>query len=101
MQAEALLRSGGSASRAKELLDAVRARVGLASIPATLDNVYAERRLELATEGHRFFDLVRTGKAVAVLGSQGFKAGKSEYLPIPLNEIEVTKGGIKQNPGYN
>lgn len=101
MQAEALLRSGGSATRAKELLDAVRARVGLASIPATLDNVYAERRLELATEGHRFFDLVRTGKAVAVLGSQGFKAGKSEYLPIPLNEIEVTKGGIKQNPGYN
>jgi len=101
MQAEALLRSGGSAARAKELLDAVRARVGLASIPATLDNVYAERRLELATEGHRFFDLVRTGRAVAVLGSQGFKAGKSEYLPIPLNEIEVTKGGIKQNPGYN
>ncbi len=101
MQAEALLRSGGSASRAKELLDAVRARVGLASIPATLDNIYAERRLELATEGHRFFDLVRTGKAVAVLGSQGYKAGKSEYLPIPLNEIEVTKGGIKQNPGYN
>ncbi|WP_316737745.1 RagB/SusD family nutrient uptake outer membrane protein [Pedobacter aquatilis] len=101
MQAEALLRSGGSATRAKELLDAVRARVGLASIPATLDNVYAERRLELATEGHRFFDLVRTGRAVAVLGSQGYKAGKSEYLPIPLNEIEVTKGIIKQNPGYN
>jgi len=101
MQAEALLRSGGSATRAKELLDAVRARVGLASIPATLDNIYTERRLELATEGHRFFDLVRTGRAVAVLGSQGFKAGKSEYLPIPLNEIEVTKGGIKQNPGYN
>ena len=101
MQAEALIRGGGSAARAKELLDAVRARVGLASIPATLDNIYAERRLELATEGHRFFDLVRTGRAVAVLGPSGYKAGKSEYLPIPLNEIEVTKGGIKQNPGYN
>ncbi|MFC3560916.1 RagB/SusD family nutrient uptake outer membrane protein [Pedobacter jamesrossensis] len=101
MQAEALLRGGGSAARAKELLDAVRARVGLASIPATLDNIYAERRLELATEGHRFFDLVRTGKAATVLGPSGYKAGKSEYLPIPLNEIEVTKGGIKQNPGYN
>ena len=101
MQAEALVRSGGSATRAKELLDAVRARVGLPSIPATLDNIYAERRLELATEGHRFFDLVRTGKAATVLGPVGYKVGKSEYLPIPLNEIEVTKGNIKQNPGYN
>ncbi len=101
MQAEALVRGGGSATRAKELLDAVRARVGLASIPATLDNIYAERRLELATEGHRFFDLVRTGKAVTVLGPLGFKAGKSEYLPIPVGEIELTKGIIKQNPGYN
>ncbi|MEJ5996499.1 RagB/SusD family nutrient uptake outer membrane protein [Pedobacter sp. Du54] len=101
MQAEALVRSGGSATRAKELLDAVRARVGLASIPPTLDNIYAERRLELATEGHRFFDLVRTGKAAAVLGPVGFKVGKSEFIPIPQTEIDVTKGIIKQNPGYN
>ena len=101
MQAEALIKGGGSAARAKELLDAVRARVGLASIPATLDNIYTERRLELATEGHRFFDLVRTGRAVAVLGAVGFKAGKSEYIPIPASEIELTKGIIKQNPGYN
>jgi hypothetical protein len=100
MQAEALLKTGSNAARAKELLDAVRARVGLASVPATLDNVYAERRLELATEGHRLFDLIRTGKAVAVLGPLGFKAGKSELLPIPQNEIDVTKGVIKQNPGY-
>ncbi|MGY3054893.1 hypothetical protein ACVWYG_003102 [Pedobacter sp. UYEF25] len=101
MEAEALVRSSGNATRAQELLDAVRARVGLPSIPATLDNIYTERRLELAFEGHRFFDLVRTGKAVAVLGASGFKANKSEYLPIPLTEIEVTKGIIKQNPGYN
>ncbi|MES2419150.1 MAG: RagB/SusD family nutrient uptake outer membrane protein [Bacteroidota bacterium] len=101
MQAEALVRSNGNTTRAQQLLDAVRARVGLASIPATLDNIYNERRLELATEGHRFFDLVRTGKAVTVLGPVGFKANKSEYLPIPQTEIDVTKGGIKQNPGYN
>lgn len=101
MQAEALVRSGGNTTRAKELLDAVRARVGLASVAPTLDNIYAERRLELATEGHRFFDLVRTGRAVSVLGPVGFKAGKSEYLPIPQTEIDVTKGLIKQNPGYN
>lgn len=101
MEAEALVRVSGNATRAQELLDAVRARVGLPSIPATLDNIYAERRLELATEGHRFFDLVRTGKAVAILGPSGFRANKSELLPIPLTEIELTKGVIKQNPGYN
>jgi len=100
MQAEALVKAGSNPTRAKELLDAVRARVGLASVPATLDNIYNERRLELATEGHRFFDLVRTGRAVAVLGPLGYKAGKSEYLPIPQTEIDVTKGMIKQNPGY-
>jgi len=100
MQAEALVKVGSNPTRAKELLDAVRARVGLASVPATLDNIYNERRLELATEGHRFFDLVRTGKAVTVLGPLGYKAGKSEYLPIPQTEIDVTKGMIKQNPGY-
>lgn len=101
MQAEALVKAGQNPTRAKELLDAVRARVGLASVPATLDNIYNERRLELATEGHRFFDLVRTGRAVTVLGPVGYKAGKSEYLPIPQTEIDVTKGVIKQNPGYN
>ncbi|WP_379090971.1 RagB/SusD family nutrient uptake outer membrane protein [Pedobacter sp. UC225_65] len=100
MQAEALVKSGSNPARAKELLDAVRARVGLASVPATLDNIYNERRLELATEGHRFFDLVRTGRALAVLGPLGYKANKSEYLPIPQSEIDVTKGVIKQNPGY-
>ncbi|MCX2474241.1 RagB/SusD family nutrient uptake outer membrane protein [Pedobacter sp. MC2016-05] len=101
MEAEALVRSGGNATRALELLTAVRARVGLAPVPATLDNIYNERRLELAFEGHRFFDLVRTNRAVAVLGPLGFKAGKSELLPVPQQEIDLTKGVIKQNPGYN
>lgn len=100
MQAEALTKAGSNPTRAKELLDAVRARVGLGSVAVTLDNIYNERRLELATEGHRFFDLVRTGKAAAVLGPLGFTTGKSEYLPIPQSEIDVTKGIIKQNPGY-
>ncbi|RYF11733.1 MAG: RagB/SusD family nutrient uptake outer membrane protein, partial [Flavobacteriales bacterium] len=101
MQAEALVKSASNPTRAQALLDAVRERVGLTSVPATLDNIYNERRLELATEGHRFFDLVRTNRAVTVLGPLGYKAGKSEYLPIPQAEIDVTKGIIKQNPGYN
>ena len=97
MEAEALVRAG-DAGRAQQWLDAVRARVGLASVPATLENIYKERRLELATEGHRFFDLVRTGKAAEALASKGFVAGKHELLPIPLGELNNTK--LKQNPNY-
>ena len=100
MEAEALLRSGGDAGRAKFLLDEVRKRVGLGAIPVSLDAIYNERRLELATEGHRFFDLVRTGKAPAVLGPLGFESGTNEVLPIPQQEIDVTNGVLKQNNGY-
>jgi hypothetical protein len=84
---------------AQNFLDRVRARVGLPSVPATLDNIYNERRLELATEGSRFFDLVRTGQAATVLASKGFQAGRNEVLPIPLQELNNTK--LVQNPGYN
>ncbi|MEP7110305.1 MAG: RagB/SusD family nutrient uptake outer membrane protein [Ferruginibacter sp.] len=95
MEAEALLQSGANATRAQQLLDAVRARVGLPTTPATLPNIYNERRLELATEGHRFFDLVRTRMAATTL--TGFTA-KNEVLPIPLGELTNTK--LVQNTGY-
>ncbi|MCX6279943.1 MAG: RagB/SusD family nutrient uptake outer membrane protein [Bacteroidetes bacterium] len=98
MEAEALVRGGGNIGRAQDYLDRVRARVGLPSIPATLDNIYKERRLELATEGHRWFDLVRTGQAATVLAGKGFKPNKNEILPIPLAELSNTM--LVQNPGY-
>ena len=98
MEAEASVQAGVTA-RAQTLLDAVRARVGLPSVAATLDNIYEERRLELATEGHRWFDLVRTGKAATVLAFKGFKGGTNEILPIPLTSMNNTK--LVQNPGYN
>lgn len=98
MEAEALVNAGGDLTRAAALLNAVRARVGLVSVAATLDNIYNERYLELATEGHRWYDLIRTGKAEAVLGPLGFKTGKNELLPIPLPELNNTK--LVQNPGY-
>jgi starch-binding outer membrane protein, SusD/RagB family len=91
MEAEALVKGGGNQSRAQQLLDAVRARVGLGSVPATFENIFQERRLELAGEGHRWFDLVRTGQAATVLASRGFVAGKHEILPIPLLELENTR----------
>jgi hypothetical protein len=98
LEAEALLRGGGDVSKAGFYLNAVRARVGLGPVAATLDNVYNERRLELATEGHRWFDLVRTGRAATVLASKGFQAGKHEILPIPLTEMNNT--ALVQNPNY-
>ncbi|HET8736824.1 MAG TPA: RagB/SusD family nutrient uptake outer membrane protein [Pricia sp.] len=54
MEAEALIESGGDIARAGNLLNAVRDRVGLEPVTPTLENIYRERRLELATEGHRF-----------------------------------------------
>jgi hypothetical protein len=96
MEAEAL---GGTGTRAQALLDAVRARVGLASTPVSLAAIKLERRAELAGEGHRFFDLVRWGDAATKLVSRGFRAGKNEVFPIPYKELQNTK--LVQNPGYN
>lgn len=98
MEAEALVMAGTNLGRAQALLDAVRARVGLSSVPVTLESIKLERRLELAGEGHRWFDLVRWGDAPAVLADRGFVAGKHELLPIPLLELENTK--LKQNTEY-
>ncbi|UHO40498.1 RagB/SusD family nutrient uptake outer membrane protein [Chryseobacterium capnotolerans] len=95
MEAEAL---NGSGARAQALLDAVRSRVGLPSVPVTLQAVKDERRKELAGEGHRWFDLVRWGEAASKLSSRGFVANRNELLPIPYNELINT--AIKQNPGY-
>jgi hypothetical protein len=95
MEAEAL---GGNGARAQALLDAVRARVGLGSIPVSLDAIMKERRLELAGEGHRWFDLVRTGQAAAKLADRGFVAGKHDIFPIPEGELNNTQ--LVQNPNY-
>ena len=95
MEAEAL---GGTGARAQALLDAVRARVGLASVPVNMQAIKNERRRELGGEGHRWFDLVRWGDATSALASRGFKAGKNEILPIPFTQMTGT--ALKQNPNY-
>jgi len=104
MAAEAYARSGDDGS-ARNYLNDVRRRVSIQPITSasgeTLINaIYRERQLELATEGHRFFDLVRTGRAGEVLGAQGFIVGTHEVLPIPQTEIDIAVGNLVQNSGY-
>ncbi|MFU8860140.1 MAG: RagB/SusD family nutrient uptake outer membrane protein [Cyclonatronaceae bacterium] len=64
------------------------------------DIILLERRTELALEGHRFWDLVRTGKAPDELGPAGFVTGKHELLPIPQNEIDLSQGTLNQNDNW-
>ena len=90
-----------------------------ASLDSALEAIYFERKLELAMEGHRFFDLVRWGIAEETLNAyfsyQGqittdvrggsFVSGKNEYYPIPQAQIDLSVDAsgeptLKQNPGY-
>lgn len=61
------------------------------------DIIFQERRVELALEGHRFWDIVRTGRGAEILGSKGFITGKHEVLPIPQSEIDLSQGTLVQN----
>ena len=101
IQAEAEARQN-KLGEAEATLTPVRTRAGLPA--AGLDTmsqanailaVLQERRLELAMEGDRWPDLVRTGRAVGVLGIAAFQT----LFPIPLNELDVAPG-LTQNPGY-
>ena len=98
MAAEAHYQSGNTAT-AQSLVTQVRLRVGVQPIPVnSLDVIYRERRYELSGEGHRFFDLVRTGKAADFIN--GFVIGKHEVFPIPQVEIDLAGGNWPQNNGY-
>jgi hypothetical protein len=62
------------------------------------NDIYKERRVELVGEGHRFFDLVRTGRAAQEIN--GFVSGKHELFPIPIEEINLSGNRWNNNPGY-
>ncbi len=67
----------------------------------TLRNaIWFERRVELAMEFDRYFDVIRQGRGAAVFGVRGWKAGKNEVWPLPQNEIDLSAGVLTQNPGY-
>lgn len=102
MAAEALNRGSISDDRARTYLNRVRTRAMLLDVSTSGSNltndIYNERRVELVGEGHRFFDLVRTGRAANEI--DGFVSGKHEVFPIPLIEIQLTGNRWEQNPNY-
>jgi hypothetical protein len=109
MYAEAINETTGPNAEAFDAINAVRKRAKLAVLPAGLSKaafalaIEHERQVELAFEGHRWFDLVRTGREVAVMNAH-FKAPVvaefNAVFPIPQTQIDVNPAGIRQNPGY-
>ena len=102
MNAEAAFNLGNT-GEAKDNINLIRERAGLDPLDAvTMDDIWKERRLELALEHDRFFDLVRQGRAAQVMTAAGknFTAGKNEILPIPQEQIDLTEGKLQQNPNY-
>jgi hypothetical protein len=92
----------GDADAALESLNRVRSRVSMPAVTTTdqdelREAIYHERRVELGLEGHRFYDLVRQGRAGEVLAENGFVEGKHEYFPIPQLELDVCDK-LVQNP---
>ncbi|MBS1920627.1 MAG: RagB/SusD family nutrient uptake outer membrane protein [Bacteroidetes bacterium] len=63
--------------------------------------IWHERRVELAMEFDRYFDVIRQGRAATLFGPKGWQANKNEVWPIPQSEIDLSAGILTQNPGYN
>ncbi|GAB3168788.1 RagB/SusD family nutrient uptake outer membrane protein [Telluribacter humicola] len=111
MYAEALNELGRTAE-ALPYLNQVRTRAGLSAVSITGQQemrlaIEEERRVELAFEGHRWFDLVRTGRALPVLKAKAAAIGIKTDIdqdnliwPIPQSQIDINKTKIQQNPGY-
>jgi starch-binding outer membrane protein, SusD/RagB family len=99
INAEAAANIGGDALTPLQM---VRARAGLTTSSVTINDIWKERRVELAEEGDRFFDLVRQGRAAQIMTSHGkpFVAGKHELFPIPQLQIDLSGGRLTQNPNY-
>jgi hypothetical protein len=106
LYAETMNENGASAEEVLDILDPIRARAGVAELDHTVLNtqqlvreaIQDERRLELAFEGQRWFDLVRTGTVNGEMGQD--IDSKYHVFPIPVSEVLASFGVITQNDGY-
>ena len=112
LAAEAL-NENGKAAEALPYLEMVRKRargtnnfilpeITTANQTELREKIYHERRIELAMEQNRWFDLLRWGRAPEVMQAAGknFVEGKHELLPLPQTEIDLSGGHLEQNPNY-
>lgn len=105
INAEAAVQLGNTGD-AQADLNLVRTRAGLGSAAPTLVNIWHERRMELAEEHDRFFDIVRQdavmpGRAAAAFAAHGKTwAAKYAVFPIPQAQIDLSNNRLKQNTGY-
>ncbi|WP_339658442.1 RagB/SusD family nutrient uptake outer membrane protein [uncultured Polaribacter sp.] len=113
MESEAIL-AGATETTNSKAIDSymkVKIRAGFDAVTdrpskLTKEALLLERRVEFAFENHRLFDLIRLGEAQSKLSvfatANGFNFSTTDLLlPIPQNEINLSKGVMKQNPGYN
>lgn len=106
--AEALNEMGfESDGEAVHYLNQIRERAGLPELSVNSkeefrEAILHERRVEFAFEGHRWFDLIRMGKAVEIIKeNKGININEDKFvLPIPQEQIDINPEKIKQNPGY-
>ena len=100
MKSEAKVRNGENGDSE---LNEVRRRAGMPERKATLENILAERQLELAWEGWRRQDLVRFGRFTRTYSSRlqlpQEESGYTTVFPIPDNVLTLNKQ-LTQNPGY-
>lgn len=93
----------GLVTEATDRVNEIRVRAGLATLTSvTINDVWNERRFEMAMEHDRWFDLIRTGQAATAMAANGktFIVGTHERFPIPQDQIIASNGLLLQNPGY-
>lgn len=102
-----VLNEQGQTTQALQYVNQIRARAELPALgglgqDAAREAIAHERRIELAFEGHRWWDLLRTGRAVEMINSKNFGFTIQEYqtlLPIPQTELDINPD-LTQNPGW-
>lgn len=93
----------GNTTEALDRVNEIRFRAGLTdATTVTLQSIWKERRLEMAMEHDRWFDIVRTRQAQAAMAADGktFITGTHEVFPIPQQQIIASGGRLMQNNGY-